>query len=112
MPFGICNATQTLCKLVDKIIHHHLRDRVHPYLDDLLNTTETLEEHLFLLKDVSDHLRAADLTVNIENSKFLLREIDYRGYVVGGGCLRPNQESCDPLQSSQHQKRVVSWGDF
>lgn len=92
MPFGLCNAAQTLCKLVDKVIPYHLRDRVHPYLDDLLITTETLEEHLSLLKDVSDRLRAAGLTVNMEKSKFLLREIDYLGYVVGSGCLRPNQD--------------------
>lgn len=106
MPFGLCNAAQTLCKLVDKVIPHHLRDRVHPYLDDLLITTETLEEHLSLLKDVSDRLRGAGLTVNMEKSKFLLGEIDYLGYVVGGGCLRANQEKVKAIAEFPTPKTV------
>lgn len=36
MPFGICNAPQRLCRLMDKVIPHELRFRVFVYLDDLL----------------------------------------------------------------------------
>lgn len=92
MPFGLCNAAQTLCKLMDKVIPHHLQDRVFVYLDDLLVTSSTLEEHLSLLSDISYRLEKAGLTINVEKSQFLMKKIEYLGFVVGGGKLRPNPE--------------------
>lgn len=106
MPFGLCNAAQTLCKLVDKVIPVHLRDRVHPYIDDLLVTTETLEEHFSLLLDIADRLKKAGLTVNMDKSKFLLKEIEFLGYVVGGGSLRPNNEKIKAIAEFPCPKSV------
>ena len=35
MPFGLCNAAQRLCRLMDKVIPQRLRANVYIYLDDL-----------------------------------------------------------------------------
>lgn len=90
MPFGLCNAAQTLCRLMHRVIPHQLHDRVFVYLDDLLVTSSTFEEHLKLLELVADRLSQAGLTINIDKSQFCLKHVEYLGYVVGGGCLRVN----------------------
>jgi len=36
MPFGLCNATSTMSRLMDKVVHAHLRNEVFIYLYDLL----------------------------------------------------------------------------
>lgn len=36
MPFGLCNAPQTMCRLMDKVIPPDLKETVFVYLDDLL----------------------------------------------------------------------------
>lgn len=49
MPFGLCNAAQTLCRLMQRVIPHELSDRVFVYLDDLLIVSENFEEHMNIL---------------------------------------------------------------
>jgi len=88
MPFGLCNAPQTLCRLMDRVIPNHLRDEVFVYLDDLLVVSETFEKHLKVLSEVSKQLRKAGLTINVRKSKFCLKEVNYLGYVVGNGTLQ------------------------
>lgn len=62
MPFGLCNAPQTLSKLMDKIFPPSLRDNIFVYLVDLLAVSETLEHHFELLKEISKRLRATEST--------------------------------------------------
>lgn len=92
MPFVLCNAAQTLCQLMEIVIPHHLQDRLFVYLDDLLVTSATFEEHLSLLSDIAERLSKAKLTINVEKLKFIMNEIDYLGFVVGGGKLYVSSE--------------------
>ena len=91
MPFGLCNAAQRMSRLMDKIFSGKLRERVFVYLDDLLVTTATFEEHIVLLTEVAICLKNANLTINVEKSKFCFKELKYLGYIVGGGCIRTDE---------------------
>lgn len=93
MPFGLCNAAQTMSRLMDKVMGSDLRDSVFVYIDDLLVVSPDLDSHLVLLQTVANRLRMAKLTINVSKSKFVMREIRYLGYVVGRGQLRT-----DPLK--------------
>lgn len=90
MPFGLCNASQRLCRLMHKVIPYELHDQVFTYLDDLLIISSNFKDHIELLKKVAQRLREANLTINVEKSKFVLREIKYLGYLVGEEGLRPD----------------------
>lgn len=91
MPFGLCNAPQTMCRLMDKVIPTELREFVFVYLDDLLIVSKCFETHVERLKIVANCLREANLSINMEKSKFCMREIRYLGHIVGGGCIKPDQ---------------------
>lgn len=92
MPFGLCNAAQRLCQLMDKVIPHQHRDDIFVYLDDLLVVSSDFEKHLHLLKLVAENLTEANLTINVEKSKFCLKETKYLGYRIGNGALKPDHE--------------------
>lgn len=118
MCFGLCNAPQSLCALIDEVIPHYLRDRILVYLDDLLIASSTFDEHLELLTEVASRLKTAGLTINVDKSKFLLRQINYLGYVIGEGCLRVNSDRIEaivqfPIPKSVRQVRrflgVTGW---
>lgn len=88
MPFGLCNAAQRLCRLMDKVIPSRLRQNVFVYLDDLLVCSSNFEEHLILLEEVASCLSHAKLTINVEKSKFCFQELKYLGFVVGNGHIK------------------------
>lgn len=88
MPFGLCNAAQTLCRLMDQVIPAHLRTRVFVYLDDLLILSDDFSSHMSLLSEIATYLRQANLTINIAKSKFCMKEIKYLGFIIGDGQIK------------------------
>lgn len=88
MPFGLCNAAQRLCRLMDKVIPARLRERVFVYLDDLLVVSPDFETHITILGEVAECLRKAGLTINVKKSKFCFKELKYLGFIVGGGKVK------------------------
>lgn len=106
MPFGLCNAPQRLCRLMDKVIPNEIRHRVFVYLDDLLIVSPDFETHLKLLAQVSENLRRANLTINVEKSKFCLNEIKYLGYIVGHACLKTDPDKVAAIVEYPQPKTV------
>lgn len=92
MPFGLCNAAQRMCRLMDKVIPSVIRSNVFVYLDDLLVCSASFEEHIILLGDVAKCLDRANLTINVEKSKFCYKEVRYLGFVVGNGLIRTDDQ--------------------
>ena len=110
MPFGLCNAAQTLSRLMDSLFPPDLRQNVFVYLDDLLIVTKDLDHHFELLKEVSERLQKANLTINVKKSHFCFRELKYLGYIVGGGQLKTDPDKVMaimdfPLPKTQRQVR-------
>lgn len=98
MPFGLCNAAQRLCQLMDKVFPAHMSDHVFVYLDDLLVVSTTFDTHVTLLADVARKLRVAGLTVNLQKSRFYFREVKYLGHIVGHGTIRPDPEKVSAIE--------------
>lgn len=91
MPFGLCNAPATFQNLMDVVLRPLLKGgRVRVYMDDLVVTTKTFDEHIAVLNDVFRLLLHAGLSVNWEKSRFLQPEVEYLGHVVGRGTLKPS----------------------
>lgn len=118
MPFGLCNAPQTMCRLMDLVIPYYMKSHVFVYLDDLLIVSENFEEHLKHLQEVAVQFRKAGLTINIKKSCFAIKQVKYLGYIVGEGCLRVDQDKVKaiseiPTPTSIRQLRqflgMVGW---
>lgn len=99
MPFGLCNAAQRLCQLMDKVFPVSMRDHLSVYLDDLLVFSNSFEEHLSDLTEVARRLRLAGLTVNMQKSRFCYREVKYLGHIIGHGMIRPDPEKISAIEN-------------
>ena len=97
MPFGLCNAPQALCRLMDHVVPHQLRNEVFVYLDDLLIISESFEKHMKVLSEIAGCLIKAGLTINVSKSKFCLTEVKYLGFVVGNGTLKVDDEKVSAI---------------
>ncbi|XP_065361991.1 uncharacterized protein LOC135955566 [Calliphora vicina] len=112
MPFGLCNAPQTMCRLMDKVIPYDLKGQVFVYLDDLLVVSHSLDEHIVHLLQVASLLRKAGLTINIAKSKFGLRSVKYLGYVVGNGTLMVDPDKVIAISEYPTPKTVRQLRQF
>lgn len=99
MPFGLCNAPQTLCRLMDKVIPTNLREFVFVYMDDLLVVSKDFETHISRLESVAKCLQNANLTINVRKSKFCMKEIRYLGHIVGHGCIKPDPSKVEAINN-------------
>lgn len=97
MPFGLCNAPQTMSRLMDKVIPANLRNEVFIYLDDLLVVSDSFENHMKVLTQVADCLRKSGLTINIEKSNFCMEEVKYLGHVLGNGVIRTDPDKISAI---------------
>ncbi|KAH8403557.1 hypothetical protein KR215_008423, partial [Drosophila sulfurigaster] len=83
MPFGLCNVTSTMSRLMDKVVPAHLRNEVFVYLDDLLVVSSSLERHLEVLREIALHIKRAGLMINIGKSHFCMRREPWRYMAFG-----------------------------
>lgn len=82
MPFGLCNAAQSMQRLMDAVLGPELEKYVFVYLDDIVVATPTFELHLQVLKKVYDRLQGAGLNLNLDKCKFCRDSLSFLGFVI------------------------------
>lgn len=97
MPFGLHNAPQTQCRLMDRVLGVDLEPSVFVYLDDIIISSGSFDEHIKLLKIVAERLNKAGLTINLNKSCFLKKSIKYLGYIVSEGGLQSDPEKVEAI---------------
>jgi len=73
MPFGLCNAPSTFQGMINDVFRDMLEVVVIAYMDDILIYSETIEEHVAMVRKVIDWVRKAGLCVSIKKSTFHAR---------------------------------------
>jgi transposase InsO family protein len=97
MPFGLCNAAQSLSRLMHQVIGCDMEPEVFTYLDDIVIATETFEGHVRRLTQVAERLKKAGLTISVEKSKFCVQQLRYLGYLIDSRGLHPDPEKVSAI---------------
>lgn len=98
LPFGLVNSPATLARLMDQVLGRgKLEPYVFVYLDDIIIVSESFEHHVQLLKEVADCLRKANLTINLEKSRFGVPQLKFLGYFLSREGLKVNPEKIQPI---------------
>lgn len=97
MPFGLKGAPITQTKLMNRVLGFDLEPYVYVYLDDIIITSKTLQEHFRLLEIVAERLRKAGLTISLEKSKFCQKQISYLGYTLSNQGLAIDSTKIQPI---------------
>jgi hypothetical protein len=73
-------------------------DYVRAYIDDLLIITRgTIEDHISKIETVLTRLRDARLKFNAAKSFFCTHEIEYLGYILTRGGIKPQQKKVQAI---------------
>lgn len=81
MPFGLTNASSTFMRLKRKVLREFFGKFVNIYLDDVLNFSKILEDHIVHICRVFEKLRKERLLINLKKCSFV-KELVYLGFVV------------------------------
>ena len=80
LPFGVASAPAVFQEIMEKVLQGI--PGVVVYLDDILVTGRTEEEHLDHLREVLDRLKQHGLRVKRSKCRFLAPSVDYLGYRI------------------------------
>lgn len=109
MPFGLTNAPRVFQRFMNRILGA-FRDSAAVYLDDVLLHSRTVDDAINCLRQVLNLLRREGLTLNLAKCSFLMTTVNFLGFDVGNGQIRPNKSKINAVQEfptpkSLHQVR-------
>lgn len=106
MANGLCNASSTLCELIQNIIGCDLEPHIYPYMDDFLILTKKFDKHIEILNELANRLNAAGLTISPAKSFFCMKQTTYVGYVISEKGIQANPERTKPIADFPAPKNV------
>lgn len=90
MPFGLRGAPITMQAAIISALNGLLDNGVSAYMDDVSIYTRTFDEHVTLLNEVFQRLKKHNLQANIKKCTFFAKSIEYLGFIIQSGGVKPN----------------------
>ena len=100
MPFGLCNATATLQRLIAQALTSVTKkygNLIMCYVDDVVIATPTLEDHIERLEEVFSCMKQACLKCKPSQCEILRDSIKYLGRLVDKHGVRPDPEAVEAV---------------
>ena len=110
LPFGIASAPTIWQKAIASVLQG-CKGVVY-YLDDILVTGKTREEHTQNLKNVMSRLQKFGLRLNEAKCKFFQTELEFLGHVVTPSGIRPTEQRVDNILKAPIPKLRVTLNHF
>jgi len=112
MPFGPCNAPSTFQGMINDVFRDMLDVGVIAYMDDILIYSETIEEHVAMVRKVMDRLRKAGLCVSIKKSTFHAREVGFLGYKISDHGISITTKKFEEITAWLPPQKVIDVQSF
>ncbi len=110
LPFGVATAPAIFQRTMDSLLQG--LPHVCVYLDDLLITGPTDEEHLKNLDTVLSKLHEAGVRLKLDKCAFMLPEVEYLGHIISASGLHPSQEKVKALKEAPTPANVSQLKSF
>ena len=95
LPFGVSSAPAIFQCTMENILQGI--DHTVVYIDDILITGQSEEEHLRVLNEVLQRLENAGMRLKRSKCIFLAESVEYLGYKISQEGLRPTKEKVRPI---------------
>ena len=115
MPFGLCNASATLHRLINRAKKKYQQRHgsiVMVYIDDIVISTETIENPLMRVREVFECLREAAFKMRAEKCDFMRRETKYLGRVVSAQDIKPDPTAISKIDDWMPQRNKEELQSF
>lgn len=110
LPFGVASSPAIFQKVMDQILQGI--PGVIWYIDDILITGKTKEEHLQRLEEVLSRLQANGLRANKPKCKFLQDQCRFLGHIIDAEGLHTSDEKIEAITKAPHPRNVKELRSF
>jgi hypothetical protein len=97
LPFGYKNAPSIFQGTIRRILTKHKIDFACNYFDDIIIFSNSYEEHLNHLITIFKVCQEENLKLKLSKCKFAQTKIDFLGYEIESGRIRPNNTNVGPI---------------
>ena len=110
LAFGLSNGPASWQKYVDSVLSGI--ENTFCYLDDILIWSDSIEEHMSIVKRIFKRLEENEITLALDKCVFAEETVDYLGYQVNGTGIRPlkrKTEAIDKIPPPTTQKKLLQF---
>ncbi|KAJ2943625.1 hypothetical protein O0L34_g16737 [Tuta absoluta] len=111
MPFGLRNAVSVFQRAIVKALRDLVHTYVVVYVDDILIMSSSVEG-LERLNVVLERLTQAGFSLNLKKCSFLKTRVEFLGYEVEAGEVKPNKRKIEALSSLPPPQSVSQLRQF
>ena len=111
MNFGLCNATQSFQRFINKVISG-MENFCFAYVDDLLVASTDAEEHKSHLRMLFQRLADYGLIINAKKSQIGQYDLEFLGHRITKKGLRPLQSRVEAICSFPRPSNVTQLRSF
>ena len=112
MPFGLRNAPATFQRAIDIILSSVKWQYCIVYIDDVIIFSKSIGDHFDHLNEVLTLLGDAGLSIRLNKSFFLHKEIEYLGHVIAPGQLKVATKTITAIQGAKPPKSKTEIKSF
>ncbi|UYV68110.1 hypothetical protein LAZ67_5003085 [Cordylochernes scorpioides] len=106
MIFGLANAPAEFQRLMQTVLGPLLNKKAFCYLDDVIIPAKDWREMIERLREVLERIRSAKLTLKPSKCEFGRREVEFLGYVISTGGLKPGPRKIKAIEEFPEPKNV------
>ena len=112
LPFGLKTAVGSFTRAMDLILGAELQDFVTVYVDDILITSKTIDEHFQHLELVFKQLLRANFTINLEKSCFFQAELKFLGHIISTEGIWPDPDKITAIKNFPPPRNIKGLRGF
>lgn len=115
LPFGLCISGAEFQKAMDRVLGHLTREFVTIYVDDILITSSSLEEHYEHIHTVLAKFMEHNVTVNLDKCQFFKSEARFLGHIISNQGVKMDKskiETVKNFKAPNNKKELQSFLGF
>lgn len=113
VPFGLCTAPAIFQRFINYVFKDLIAQGVMlSYMDDAIVFSKTVDENVEKLKNVLEVASSYGLKFNWNKCKFLFTEVEYLGYIISNGKIKPSELKIKAVSKFPQPSNVKSVQSF
>ena len=112
LPFGLVNSVAVFIQCMDQTLGKEALEFTTIYVDDILITSSTWEEHCTRIEVVLNKLQQNNITLKLDKSKFITHDLQFLGFILSAIGITPSPEKVRAIQEFLKPKNLRQWQSF